>query len=105
MIESYTETRIKYGEAPPPQDLKPGDFWVLVGDDGAPEAVDFLCPCGCGRQTYTPVVPEGTPKPNDRTWTYKAGPTLDPSIRFESGCKANFNITDGKTIIHSDSGK
>ena len=104
MIESYIEKKIRFGEAPSAQELKPGDFWVLIDDDGKVESVDFLCPCGCGSECYTPVVIKGMPK-LERHWVYESGPTLTPSIRYLSGCKAHFNITNGKAIMHGDSGK
>ncbi|SRR5260370_31993928 len=80
----------------------PGEFWIFV-IDGKVEAVDFLCPCGCGSECYTPVVPKGQPR-TERVWEYEPGPTLSPSIRYTGGCKAHFNITNSKAVMHGDSG-
>jgi hypothetical protein len=101
MILQYIEKRIPFGKAPqgPPP---PGEMWVME-EEGKVVAVNFLCPCGCGCECYTPIRAEGEP-PRERHWGYAPGPTLSPSIRFTGGCKAHFNITDGKTILHADSG-
>lgn len=86
-----------------------GQFWSLV-EDGIVVAVTFLCPCGCGRECYTPVTDatKGQAK-EDRSWLFSreasGRPTLSPSIRYLSGCKTHFNITDGKVVTHGDSGK
>ena len=106
-IQSYTEEKRAFGEV---QGFPgPGEFWTLLDKDGAAVAVDFLCPCGCGSECYTPVTDatKGQPK-TERHWLYSSGPggpTLSPSIRYLGGCKAHFNITDGKAVIHGDSGK
>jgi hypothetical protein len=64
----------------------------------------FICPCGCGR--YCPTSLQDSK--HEPRWEYSHGPTgqpnLEPSIRWLSGCKAHFNITDGEAIIHADSG-
>lgn len=104
MSQTYVEKRIVFGEAP---QHKPavGEIWVMVGPDDKVEAVDFLCPCGCGNSCYTPVDEDAK---LERHWQFSRGPngvTLSPSIRYLSGCKAHFNITDGKAVIHGDSGK
>lgn len=74
-----------------------------------PTGVDMLCPCGCGYSFYTPLItPELEGRENLHRWRYlpgSGGPTLTPSIRWRGGCKAHFNITDGKVIWHGDSGK
>lgn len=81
-------------------------MWVLVDGDGFVEAVTFQCPCGCGRECYTPVTDatRGQLK-TERHWLYSAGPTLTPSIRYIGGRRAHFNITDGRAVIHGDSGQ
>jgi len=95
----YTETRVRFGAAPDPSDLKPGDFWLMEEEDGSVVAVDFLCPCGCGAECYTPVVPKDQPR-NRQTWEYEPGPTLTPSIQFTGGCRSHFNITNGEAVMH-----
>ena len=109
MITEYTTRDCKYGEAPPWQKIKPGEMLVLLDENGVVAAVDFHCPCGCGSDCYTPVTDatKGQAK-TERHWLYSRGPngvTLTPSIRYTSGCRAHFNITDGKVIVHGDSGK
>lgn len=101
-ISQYVEQKIDFGKAPQ-TGPKPGEFWTFV-EDGKVMAVNFICPCGCGHECYTPVTLENEPK-QDRHWVYSAGPTLTPSIRYLSGCKAHFNITNGKPVMHADSGK
>lgn len=105
MIDHYIETRYP-SDAAPQRLPAPDELWALMDKDGKVEAVEFLCPCGCGGGGYMPVN-EGPP-PGNRVWGYNKGPngpTLTPSIRYLSGCKSHFNITDGKVIVHGDSGK
>lgn len=102
-IDSYVEKRVEFGKVD--EKLEPGVMLVMVEGDVV-QAVDFLCPCGCGAECYTPIVgPERPRKSNRPIWDYAPGPTLSPSIRFTGGCKAHFNITNGKTVWHGDSGK
>lgn len=88
---------------------KDNEFWTMLEQDGCVSAVSFRCPCGCGNECYTPVTDasKGQPK-TERHWLYSKGtngPTITPSIRYTGGCKAHFNITDGKVQLHNDSGK
>lgn len=102
---TYVEQRFPFGEAPDVKDLRPGSFWAYI-EDSKVVAVDFLCPCGCGHSCYTPVTDanQGQAK-TERHWLYSSGPTLSPSIRYLGGCKAHFNITNGRAVMHGDSGK
>lgn len=103
-ITEYSEERYEFG-CVDPGNPAPGVMQVYY-EDGIPSMVDFLCPCGCGS-----TCPIHLQHPNYSgtggcpRWAYSAGPTLTPSIRFLSGCKAHFNITNGKVLIHADSGK
>ncbi len=101
-IASYIEEKQQFG-GPDPGPPKPGIMQVFY-ENGIPLMVDFLCPCGCGRTCPTHLITPGQ-KETDHHWSYKPGPTLSPSIRYLSGCKWHFNITDGKVIVHGDSGK
>ena len=110
----YAEKRYEFGKSPdhggPPDraELLSGDLWLFV-EDGVVVAVDLRCPCGCGSQCYTPVRDATKGKEKDKhSWLYSRGPngvTITPSIRYTSGCKAHFNITDGRAEFHGDSGK
>ena len=107
VIKEYKEIEYAFGSGEVPAKPQPGEMFVFYGPEGDIESVDFLCPCGCGSTCYTPLVPEGTPR-HTRQWMYKREPsgslTLIPSIRYTGGCFAHFNITDGKVIMHGDSG-
>lgn len=109
MSQEYVEKRLVFGEAPQGKP-EPNEVWVMVSPDGERvEAVSFLCPCGCGSECYTPVTDadKGEPK-TERHWLFSSKDgkvTLSPSIRYTGGCKAHFNITDGKAVMHGDSGK
>jgi hypothetical protein len=89
--------------------ILPGEMHVYtVPGENFPKSVNFLCPCGCGRECYTPVCPTDQKVPNSRVWGFSRGPngvTLTPSIRYLSGCRWHFNITDGAVLVHADSGK
>ncbi len=86
--------------------VPPGEIWIFHHpDDGKLEAVDFICPCGCGNHVWTPVTPMSEPK-QEHHWQFdEKTTTVFPSIRWLSGCKAHFNITNGKVVWHGDSGK
>lgn len=82
----------------------PGEMFVYLENE-VPQGVRYLCPCGCGNEIYTPVCVD---KKTEHHWLFSRGPngpTLFPSIRWTSGCKAHFNIENGKVITHADSGK
>jgi Family of unknown function (DUF6527) len=96
-IELYIEERHDFNAAPQGSP-SPGVMYVFMLD-GEPYSCDFLCPCGCGSSCYTVF------KGSHPRCCYSPGPTLTPSIRYLDGCKAHFNITDGKVIMHGDSGK
>lgn len=88
--------------------LEPGVMRVLYVDS-IPEMCEYLCPCGCGSPCPT-YFPRGKRQrtPERHLWDFSKGPngpTLSPSVRHTAGCKAHYNITDGKVIFHSDSGK
>lgn len=100
-IKEYVEERHEFGREDPGQPSA-GIMFVFY-EGGEPQGVDFLCPCGCGNTCYTPVIQAGRPK-QPRHWFYSPGPTIEPSIRWLSGCKSHFNITGGKVIMHADSG-
>jgi len=110
MIAEYKkEVHYKFGEVPNDMRVQ-SDTFVVMSDENGVCAVDFQCPCGCGSECYTPVTDatKGQPK-TERHWLFSRGPTgrvtLSPSIRYTGGCKAHFNIEDGKVIMHDDSGK
>lgn len=106
MTERYTEVRHLFGSADVPEQIPSGVMLVLVNEQGVPQAVNFLCPCGCGNECYTPLTtPERPRKDNRPIWDYESGPTIKPSIRYTGGCKSHFTITDGEVSMHSDSGK
>lgn len=85
--------------------LAPGVLRVLyVG--GVPEMCEYLCPCGCGSPCPTYFQTARRKRtPERHLWDFLPGPTLVPSVRHLSGCRSHYNITDGKVIMHGDSGK
>lgn len=103
----YTVKIVEYG-GPDPGTPKFGEMFVFMRD-GQPEMVEFLCPCKCGQSCPTHVV-SMTEKASDKAkkthrWGFDlATVTLFPSIRWISGCFAHFNITNGRTVWHGDSG-
>lgn len=89
--------------------LQPGIMRVLY-TNGVPTMCNYLCPCGCGMEcpTFFPVKGGRQRTPQRHLWDFSKGPngpTLSPSVRHTSGCKWHYNITDGKVIVHGDSGK
>src|SRR5260221_6764650 len=93
------EQRYLFGVSDPGKPL-PGIMQVFCNGDGVPLMVDFLCPCGCGNTCPTHLVPPGQEKKQgDRRWNFSPGLTLSPSIRWLSGCKSHFTITNGKVTM------
>lgn len=87
----------------------PGILWVLYVN-GVPVMSEHVCPCGCGAKipTFLQSEPKWKFSPKDGLWSFNKGPngpTLSPSIRILGGCKSHYNITDGKVIMHGDSGR
>lgn len=111
-IRSYTEMKCVFGGD---DSLYPGQpalgIMQVFYEGDVPQMVDFLCPCGCGHTVPTHVVSleekqQGKAGDKDHRWGFDPKTlTLVPSIRFTSGCKAHFNITNGQVIVHADSGK
>src|SRR4051794_400261 len=105
-ITAYKAVVKAVGEIRSEDRIPPGEMWVIKETDGAVHAVDFLCPCGCGSECYTPVCRPEDKKPNSRVWGFdEATLTITPSIRYTGGCKAHFNVTNGRVVVHPDSGK
>lgn len=108
-IASYHEERVA-DVIPDGFQLTPGVLLAIEGrESGHVHNVYFHCPCGCGGDLTLPVTDKdkGEAKHPHR-WHYSRGPhgpTVEPSVRHLDGCKAHYNITDGKTVIHGDSGK
>lgn len=80
------------------------DMYLIV-HNGEHYALDFLCPCGCGRSCYTALKPGSKREPSWIATVNGEKVTLMPSIRFTGGCKAHFTITNGKVAFAGDSGK
>lgn len=95
----------------PPEASRPLELGVMrvLYINGIPEMCNYLCPCGCGAPcpTYMPTEKRKR-SPQRHLWDFKRepnGPALTSSVRHTEGCKSHYNITDGKVIIHGDSGK
>ena len=103
-ILEYETVEVKWGDQRP----KPEPGIMQVVKDGPKiRMVDFLCPCGCGHTVPTPVT-EDPKEQRASVWIYSDvgdGPSLYPSIRWNSGCKAHFHIKKGKTEFCGDSGQ
>ena len=98
-IEKYTEVEYSFGEDRP--NPTPGEMQVLVNRvTNEVEAVDFLCPCGCGRNVYTPVVCSKRQRPRrEPVWDYHmAGHLIHPSVNWTGGCMSHFFINLDGTV-------
>lgn len=98
-ITNYVEEKHDFDDGIEYGTPAPGVMLVFYEND-KPHMVEFLCPCGCGKTCPTYL---GQQSP--RHWEYSPGPTLRPSMKYTSGCKAHFTITDGKVKMEADSGK
>ena len=63
-------------------------------------ALEFICPCGCGRPGYLPLKPaSGEAEPETSPyWTWdgnKVQPTLSPSILRTHGCRFHGFLRSG----------
>ena len=109
-ITEYVEVPQKWGISGSGQWPQGNELWTFTDENGEVQAVDFRCPCGCGADCYTPVTDATKGKPKtERHWLFSreldGKVTLSPSIRYTGGCKAHFNITGNKAVMHGDSGK
>lgn len=102
MRKSYSTKYVefaKYDKLP-----QEGELLVFVekGEYGNTiHAVDFLCPCGCGLNLYTPVVQVGETPRHNKCWTYSESQdkiTLEPSIQVMGGCNSHFFIRDNEVV-------
>lgn len=102
-IEHYVE-KVRPFKATAGVKVPWGVFEVLM-DDGHVQAVNFTCPCGCGQNCflYCPTDKRKRERPDGararHLWDYSNngnGPTLTPSIHWQSGCHAHFYIRNGK---------
>lgn len=78
--------------------LKDGVITIMMEQDRI-VCVNFLCPCGCGSECYTPIAPPQ----NNRRWDATLIDnklTLSPSIQYTGGCKSHFNIEDNNVKWH-----
>lgn len=51
--------------------------------------IAFVCPCGCGREGWLPIVTERRPETSP-AWTWdgnREAPTLTPSVLQVGGCR------------------
>jgi hypothetical protein len=104
-VDKYVETKKTFPYSDSDTSPLPGEIHVLCDEQGRPRMVNFLCPCGCGRDCPTPVSVDAK---SEHHWLLSQGingPTLSPLIRYLDGCKAHFNITDGAVQFHGDSGQ
>lgn len=95
--EVFTEEKHDFDRAPGGQPA-PGVMWVFWRG-GQPEAIEFFCPCGCGRCEFLYLTRTDRPRSDSGLrpiWDYSPGPSISPSIWFKSGCCAHFNIIGGK---------
>lgn len=105
MIAAYTEERQDWDKNSLNGFPPAGVIWVFMRKGGF-YGCTFICPCGCDE--CVGFIPLQDYKQRETRWNYSLGPngpTISPSIKFGSGCKGHFNITDGKAIVHADSGK
>jgi hypothetical protein len=110
METKYTAVDCLFAGPDPGKPL-PGIMYVFKDELGVPQMVEFLCPCGCGRLCPTHVISIEEKQSNINEWKNKCWGfdektlTISPSIRYLSGCKAHFSITNGKVEFYGDSGK
>jgi len=92
-IDRYTIQRCVLRDTTAPE----GVMFILDIDDGAiiPQAVAFLCPCGCGIEIYLPV--DGSNVETKWSLSLNDGtPTITPSVAMRGGCMSHYFITRGE---------
>ncbi len=76
----------------------PGSFAFEASDQG----LFYVCPCGCGRESFLPIAGEGRPR-----WRWDGNreqPTLTPSVRRTESCFFHGYFAAGVWTFCSDSG-
>ena len=75
-----------------------GVMYVLYIEEGSaiPQAVAFMCPCGCGIEICLPV--DGSRV--ETKWSLSIEddntPTITPSVAMRGGCISHYFITRGE---------
>lgn len=71
-------------------------------EDGLDKCVNFICPCGCGLQTYLPFGEwnhEGGSEPRSMEWhVIDKVLSINPSIEVLGGCKSHYHIKRNKVV-------
>lgn len=68
--------------------------------------ITWCCPCGCGDMRQIAVQPGAAP--GNRVWGWNGDqvrPTLQPSIRYMTGCRWHGFLTSGMWTPCGDSGQ
>lgn len=69
---------------------------VILARDGDEDwCIGMRCPCGCGESLELLLIPEAAPHWNLRINT-RGGPSLQPSIWRQTGCRSHFWLRDGR---------
>ena len=78
--------------------LPPGSGqWVNGHRSGAVAALDFVCPCGCGKVRSVDVAIGGNKRHHVWNWNGdRERPTLSPSLDCLTGCRWHGWLTDGQ---------
>lgn len=96
--DRFEVLEVEFGKAPPLTD--PGIIQIMF-ENGEPEAAKFLCPCGCARAVYLPLVRPGhRDRPgNSPRWDYRKGGNLvHPSVNWTGGCRSHFWIREDGAV-------
>lgn len=76
---------------------RPGLIELNRRADGTIGGLHFICPCGCGRESYLPARGRGHP----REWDF-SGPddslTVSPSVQQVGGCQWHGWLTAGEWV-------
>lgn len=77
------------------KDVDEGIIYISEEDETSISA-NFICPCGCGLQTYLPFGEsnnEGGDGPRTLTWHEKdILLSISPSIQVRGGCNSHYHI-------------
>lgn len=84
------------------KDQQEGTIYVSQ-EEGIDKCVNFICPCGCGLQTYFPFGESnhegGSGEPRSMQWHVKGEIlSISPSIEVVGGCKSHYHIKYNKVV-------
>lgn len=84
-----------------PKDLEASVIYIAI-ENYVEYSASFLCPCGCGLNTYLPFEKNNNEGGSEARLLFWDQPfsvlSITPSIQVRGGCNSHYHITKNKVI-------